>query len=254
MNKALTPEERLIVAVDSQERFMSQKPLKYWIAGFLKDLSGLGICVKLESSLRLFGFSFITDVQEMGFRVFADLKLFGTPNTLNQDACHISHVNPRFVTICGQVSGESVSSLKRGLTSQTEIIGVPLLTTQDEEFARKYYAISYLNAYLRFASILVENGVKNLICPPDGRMICHVRSAFGDKVTIICPGIRLEGEEVTQDDQSGFFTRTPRASIAAGADYIVVGRPITSALKPKQVVQRIIREIELGLSDREGKA
>ena len=166
MEKTLTPEGRLIVAVDSREKFMSPRPLKNWIAGFLQELDGLKICVKLESSLGLFGYSFITDVQEMGFRVFADLKLFGTPSTLNHYACHISHVNPHFVTICGQVGEKGMSSFKSGLTSETEIIGVPLLTTQNEVFARKYYAISYLNAYLHFANTLVENGVKSLICPP----------------------------------------------------------------------------------------
>lgn len=254
MEKTLTPTERLIVAVDSRERFMSQKPLKNWIAGFLQELKGLNICVKLESSLRLFGFSFITDVQEMGFRVFVDLKLLGTPSTLNQDACHISHVNPHFVTICGQVGEEGMTSFKEGLTSETEIIGVPLLTTQNGDFAQEYYKASYLHSYLRFADKVVKNGAKGLVCPPDGRMIDQVRYVFEDKVTIICPGIRLEGEEVVLDDQSGFFTRTPRAAIAAGADYIVVGRPITSALEPRKVAERIIREIELGLSDRDGKA
>ena len=251
MNKALTPEERLIVAVDSQERFMSRKPLKNWIAGFLQELRGLNICVKLESSLRLFGFSFITDVQKMGFRVFADLKLYGTPSTLNRDACHISHVNPHFVTICGQVGERGMSSFVRGLTSETKIIGVSLLTTQDTDFAQEYYKLSYLNSYLHFADKVVKNGAKGLICPPDWQMVVQVRRAFGNEVAIICPGIRLEGEEVTQDDQSGFFTRTPRKAIAAGADYIVVGRPITSALEPRKVAERIIREIELGLADRE---
>ena len=254
MEKTLTPEGRLIVAVDSREKFMSPRPLKNWIAGFLQELDGLKICVKLESSLGLFGYSFITDVQEMGFRVFADLKLFGTPSTLNHYACHISHVNPHFVTICGQVGEKGMSSFKSGLTSETEIIGVPLLTTQDEEFAQEYYKLSYLNSYLHFADKVVKDGAKGLICPPDGQMIRHVRSAFGDKVVIICPGIRLEGEKVTQDDQSGFFTRTPRAAIAAGADYIVVGRPITSALEPRKVAERIIREIELGLDDRDSKS
>ena len=85
-------------------------------------------------------------------------------------------------------------------------------------------------------------------------MIVNVRRTFGDEVAIICPGIRLEGEEIALDDQSRLFTRTPRAAIAAGADYIVVGRPITSALEPRKVAERIIREIELGLDDRDSKS
>jgi orotidine-5'-phosphate decarboxylase len=254
MNKTLTPSERLIVSVDSTTRYLAPRPYKNWIAGFIQELKEFKICVKLESSLRLFGFSFIPDVQEMGFRVFADLKLYGTPSTLNQDACHISHVNPRFVTICGQVSEESMSSFKRGLISETEIIGVPLLTTQDEDFARKYYEISYLNAYMRFASILVENGVKSLICPPDGQMIRHVRRYFRDDISIICPGIRFPGREVTNDDQINVFTRSPRQAIKSGADYIVVGRPITSALDSRLVVEEIIRDIEMGLADRDPKS
>jgi orotidine-5'-phosphate decarboxylase len=91
---------------------------------------------------------------------------------------------------------------------------------------------------LRLARLGIENGVDGLVCSP--HEIKTLRAEFGDKIKIVVPGIRPNWSE--PDDQKRFMT--PREAIDAGADYLVIGRPITAHKNPREAVGRILREFQ----------
>ena len=90
---------------------------------------------------------------------------------------------------------------------------------------------------LRLARLGVANGIDGLVASPqEARML---RQEFGDRIKIVTPGIRPPGSD--SGDQKRFTT--PREAIENGADYLVIGRPITAAPDPRAAVERIVEEL-----------
>ena len=90
---------------------------------------------------------------------------------------------------------------------------------------------------LRLARLGVENGIDGLVASPHEVRV--LREEFGDKVKIVTPGIRPAGAD--PGDQRRFAT--PREAFDAGADYLVIGRPITAAADPRAAVEKIVAEL-----------
>jgi orotidine-5'-phosphate decarboxylase len=119
------------------------------------------------------------------------------------------------------------------------ILGVTLLTSADEETLRETgLAVKISNQVLRLAKFGVENGIDGVIASP--REIEILRTEFGSQTKIVVPGIRPSWSE--PGDQKRVMT--PRAALEAGADFLVIGRPIIAQAKPREAALRVIRELD----------
>jgi orotidine-5'-phosphate decarboxylase len=115
------------------------------------------------------------------------------------------------------------------------VLGVTILTSLDAaELRRIGFNGSPLDNAVRLALLSKECGLRGVVASAEE--IVAIREACGPELVIVTPGVRPEGSSA--DDQRRM--KTPAAAIAAGADYVVVGRPITDAREPRDAAQRII--------------
>ena len=119
------------------------------------------------------------------------------------------------------------------------LLGVTVLTSVDEQTIRQIGITDKIeNHVLRLAKLGVENGIDGIVASP--HEITTLRREFGDKIKIVVPGIRPVGSESA--DQKRIMT--PREAIQAGADYLVIGRPITAHSRPGEAVRKILHELD----------
>jgi orotidine-5'-phosphate decarboxylase len=118
------------------------------------------------------------------------------------------------------------------------LLGVTVLTSSTDETLREIGVAEKTNEHvLRLARLGVENGIDGLVASPhEARLL---REEFGSRITIVTPGIRPLGAD--PGDQKRFAT--PRQAIDAGADYLVIGRPISAADDPRAAVDSIVAEL-----------
>jgi orotidine-5'-phosphate decarboxylase len=258
MKKTLTPAERLIVAADFKPPVEGQwlEPGPYpgettichskkdWVRrqvlALANSLKGTGVCLKIGSPLRACGDDLIGEIQWRGVRVFADLKLIDIDATLATDGVFLKVARPEFLTAVCSAGAPALRALKAELPD-TEVLGVTVLTSLDQAQVRVMYACSIEEAVMRFAQIADVAGLDGVICSP--KEVSKLREEFGASLSLITPDIRPKWATVPGDDQNLDRSMTPANAIKAGADRIVVGRPITMAENPYDAVMRIIDEI-----------
>ena len=118
------------------------------------------------------------------------------------------------------------------------ILAVTVLTSYDNaDLASAGYGMTVTDLVARRAAQARDIGVDGLVCSPEEA--ANLRSIVGDKLTLVTPGIRPAGSK--SDEQKRIAT--PAAAISAGADYLVVGRPIIAAPDPKAAAEAIVAEI-----------
>lgn len=180
-----------------------------------------------------------------GKKVFLDLKLDDTINTVRETVAGLSEIEVRLLTLRDNTA--TVKAAKEGRTGSQypKLLGLTLLSSMDESDLLDKYALSqaevgegFLERFVLLrANRLLAAGCDGLIA--SGETIGLLRREFPDTL-IVSPGIRPEGSP--QDEHKR--VKTPREAISDGADYIVVGRPIYQAANPLDAAQRIIGEIE----------
>ena len=177
--------------------------------------------VGLEFFLK-FGASGIAELRKNGdFEIFLDLKLHDIPNTVANSVKSISQVKPKFLTVHASGGREMVSAAALADPS-IAITAVTILTSlSDEELGELGFASNAEQSAVALAKIAVTSGARAIVCSPFEAGA--IRSAVGDGVTLITPGVRPVGSAA--GDQKRFMT--PAQAIEAGANYLVIGRPIT---------------------------
>ena len=177
--------------------------------------------VGLEFFLK-FGASGIAELRKNGdFEIFLDLKLHDIPNTVANSVKSISQLKPKFLTVHASGGREMVSAAALADPS-IEITAVTILTSlSDEELGELGFASNAEQSAVALAKIAVTAGARAIVCSPFEAGA--IRSAVGDGVTLITPGVRPVGSAA--GDQKRFMT--PAQAIEAGANYLVIGRPIT---------------------------
>ncbi len=163
-------------------------------------------------------------ISETGAEIFLDLKLHDIPHTVAGAAKAISHLSPKFLTVHASGGREMVKAAAEALPN-VAVTAVTILTSLSEEDLFEIgYASPALVSAVALAKMAVSSGAKALVCSP--LETSAIRSAVGSDPIIITPGVRPLSE-VGSDDQKR--TMTPSDAIAQGANYVVIGRPITSA-------------------------
>jgi len=244
MKQKLTPAERLIVAADFKE--VSGRSEVYTKVLHLADqLAGTGVVLKINSALRAHGYDLIDEIHARGLRVFADLKLNDIPVTLASDGEFLREANPYILTAMCSTGTAALKALKDQLP-ETEVLGVTILTSLSEKDTARIYGKNLPSAVEALTDQVIDADgypcVNGFIC--SAKEVHGLRQYFGNRdLSFNTPGIRPEWALVEGDDQNSDRVMTPGKAIKAGADRIVIGRPITQAKSPADAVTRTIEEI-----------
>ena len=161
-----------------------------------------------------------------GVRVFLDLKLHDIPATVAGAARAVARLHPDVLTVHA-AGGPEVIRAATAAAPDTMIAGVTVLTSLGPADLKSIGVKGPLrDAVRRLAVLAVGAGARGLVCSP--REVAEVRAEVGPDITLITPGIRPAG--AAAHDQAR--TATPEEALRAGADLLVIGRPITSAPDP----------------------
>ncbi len=174
-------------------------------------------------------------------KIFLDLKLHDIPNTVEKGLNALLKLKPTFTTI--HISGgDDMQKLSVLKNNKTIILGVTVLTSLDKKQTLKYYKEKNVkNLVAKFAKFAKKNKLNGLVCSPHEIKI--VRKEVGKKMILVVPGIRpKEILHKKVDDQKR--TLTPKEAIELGADYLVIGRPITQSKNPLQTIKEINKSIQ----------
>ena len=161
--------------------------------------------------------------RESGASIFLDLKLHDIPNTVKKSVGVVEHLHPRFLTVHASGGAAMISAAVSAVTS-TSITAVTVLTSlADDDLADLGYAKPALETAVSMARVATAAGATSIVCSP--LEIEAIRAVIPQSVEIITPGVRL-ADEAGGDDQ--MRTMTPAQAMRAGANFLVIGRPITS--------------------------
>ena len=207
-------------------------------------LQGTGVTIKVNSILRACGFDLITQINELGLEVCADLKLPDISNTSEFDAVMLAACKPKCVTMMCASSLAAIAKVKAAVGASIQVIGVTLLTDISTAECNELYCVAPLEMVIRFARH-ANKGVDGLVASALEAPHLRALSEFAG-LTLTTPGIRPEWAPVDNDDQRRVTTITE--AIRSGADRIVLGRPIIRATNPRDAVMRTLEEIETALA------
>lgn len=175
----------------------------------------------LKVGLQLYlaeGQTILKQLTDQGFEIFLDLKLHDIPNTVHKAVAEIAQFNVLMTTIHLQGGAEMIEAAKSAAGS-TKILGVSLLTSLDEKDTQQLYGNAFENQFNKLMTVAQSSSIDGIVCSPQELVKLH----DFNKLKVV-PGIR---NAETDDDQKR--TMSAEDAYAQGADYIVVGRPITQA-------------------------
>lgn len=177
-------------------------------------------------------------VMETGAKIFLDLKLHDIPNTVAGAVAAASALGVQMLTVHLSGGRAMLEAAVASRTPDLSLLGVTVLTSTEETTLRETGIISSIVEQVqRLAELGVAVGIDGVIASPHEIKI--LRARFGHKLKIVSPGIRPTWAQ--PGDQKRFTT--PKEALQNGADYIVIGRPITAHPDPREAVQRILDEI-----------
>jgi len=169
------------------------------------------------------------------FDLFLDLKLHDIPNTVAGAARAIGFLKPRFLTVHASGGDAMIKSAVTELP-KTVVTAVTVLTSLDSEALAKMGLPDAVEMVLSLADTAVAAGAKAVVTSP--REVSLLRNRLSPDIKLITPGVR---PAQLSDDQAR--TATPQEALAAGADYLVVGRPITAATDPQRAAAEIFASL-----------
>jgi orotidine-5'-phosphate decarboxylase len=223
------PRERLIVALD----LSSVEAAKAMVARLGDAVSFYKIGYQLAFAG---GLAYAPVLADAGKRVFLDLKLHDIGNTVAEGVKSISRLGASFLTV--HAYPQTMKAAVEAREGSLHILAVTVLTSYDDaDLAAAGYDFTVPELVAERAAQARDIGVDGLVCSP--AEAAAVRPIVGTKLKLVTPGIRPAG--AAAGDQKRIAT--PSLAIAAGADYLVVGRPIIAAADPKAAAQAIIEEI-----------
>ncbi len=186
-----------------------------------------------------FGLDGYNQIKNKKVNIFLDLKLHDIPNTTKNGIEAIANLNPYFTTI-HITGGDEMQKIANSNKKNVKILGVSILTSIDSVQAEKYYSEKNINNLVgKFVKNALENKLDGVVCSP--LEIELVKQISSGKLIIVTPGIRPENYS-KNDDQKRFMS--PKKAVNLGANYLVIGRPITQSLNPLLEIMSINSSIE----------
>jgi orotidine-5'-phosphate decarboxylase len=183
----------------------------------------------------------IEQLVQRGFDVFLDLKFHDIPHTVAQACKSASKFGVWMLSVHalgGRVMLAAAREALQGFKQRPRLVAVTVLTSIKNEELGEIGVSGKLNeAVLQLAGLAHDSGLDGVVC--SAQEAPDLRKQFGRKFCLVTPGIRSAG--VAEDDQQR--VTTPRRAMENGADYLVIGRPITQAQDPLKALQEINQEI-----------
>ncbi|MDE2363029.1 MAG: orotidine-5'-phosphate decarboxylase [Hyphomicrobiales bacterium] len=238
MTETISPRDRLIVALD----LPGAAEAREMIAALGDSASFYKIGMELAYSGA--GLDIARELAASGKKVFIDLKLHDIPNTVERATRQLATLGATFATV--HAYPQTMAAAKRGATgSGLKLLAVTVMTSYDDsDLTAAGYAFNVRDLIARRARQAQAAGIDGLVMSPEEAEA--MRASLGPDMIIVTPGVRPAGADA--GDQKRVMT--PTLAIAAGADYLVVGRPVTEARDPKAAAESIVGEIESGLAIR----
>jgi orotidine-5'-phosphate decarboxylase len=228
--------QKILVALD-----VSSRPEALHL---VKELHGLAGMFKVGSQLYMAsGPSIVREIVELGSRVFLDLKFHDIPNTVRHAAMEAAKLGVSMMTMHASGGRAMMESTMKGLqdtfgSSRPAAVAITVLTSLDDAALHEAgTARSVDETVQRLALLAQECAMDGVVCSP--REIQTLRKIVKTDFKLVTPGIRMTDQSV-QDQQR---VSTPREAIAAGADYIVVGRAVTGEANPRAALERILKSL-----------
>src|SRR5262245_35511547 len=183
------------------------------------------------------GLPFAQELVRAGKQVFLDLKLHDIGNTVAKGVESVARLGATFLTVHAYPQTMKAAADARG-ASNLRLLAVTVLTSYDDaDLAAAGYDFTVAELVAERAAQARDMGIDGLVC--SAAEAAGLRTIVGHKMTLVTPGIRPAGAD--SGDQKRIMA--PAAAIAAGTDYLVVGRPIVDARDPKAAAQAIVAEI-----------
>lgn len=186
------------------------------------------------------GLPLIPELAGSGKKVFADFKLHDIGNTVARGVESVAKLGATFLTVHAYPQTMKAAVEARGASLQ--ILAVTVLTSYDnDDLHAAGYRLNVTDLVEARALQAQTLGVDGLVC--SAAEAAKLRAVTGAQMRLVTPGIRPAGVDV--GDQKRIMT--PAKAIAAGADYLVVGRPVMEATDPKHAAEQIVAEIEASI-------
>jgi orotidine-5'-phosphate decarboxylase len=228
---ALDARERLIVALD----LPSVKAAESMVSRLGDSVSFYKVGYQLAFAG---GLPFAAGLIAAGKQVFLDLKLHDIGNTVEKGVASVAQLGAAFLTVHAYPQTMKAAVEGRG-DSNLRILAVTVLTSYDDaDLAAAGYEMSVPELAAARAGQARDIGIDGLVCSAEEA--ASLRSVAGPGMVLVTPGIRPAGSAT--GDQKRIMT--PARAIEAGADYLVVGRPVTEAADPRKAADAIVAEIE----------
>jgi orotidine-5'-phosphate decarboxylase len=209
----------IILALDTKEL----ETAKNWIEATNGSVDIYKIGLEFYLKFGAVGLRELTDAGD--FQVFLDLKLHDIPNTVSSSVKSVADLSPKFLTVHASGGGAMVKAASEA-APEISITAVTILTSlSDSDLLEIGYEKDSKSSAIALAKLAAANGARSIVCSPFEAS--EIRGVLGKNIEIITPGVRPAGSEL--GDQKRVMT--PQEAIAAGANYIVVGRPITDLAK-----------------------
>ena len=218
-------------------------PTKEENLNLAKSISGISDDIWLKVGFRSYirdGYPFIKELQNLGFKIFLDLKLYDIPNTMADAAEEIAKMGIDMFNIhasSGKVAMKTVMERLSKFEKRPLVLAVTVLTSFDEETFEEIYEKPILQKATEFAKMSYEFGLDGVVCSAFESL--DIKDITNDNFITLTPGIRPFGEDSGDQKRVADIEFAKKAKV----DFIVVGRPIYKADNPKEVVEKIIKEI-----------
>jgi len=225
--------KKIIVAIDSNNILKSQQ--------LVSDLKSYVYAFKLGYEFFFnFGIDGYNKIKKICPNIFLDLKLHDIPNTVNKGILAIERLEPIFTTIHISGGDEMQKYSIKNKERKTKILGVSILTSLNSHQTKKYYNEKDLNKLVKnYVKYAKKNGLDGIVCSPLELKL--LKKEIGNNMIIVVPEIRPFNYNKANDDQAR--TINPKEAINLGADYLVIGRPITSSNNPLKTIVEINESI-----------
>ncbi len=180
----------------------------------------------------------VETLQQRGFDVFLDLKFHDIPNTVAKALVAAQDLGVWMVNVHALGGPRMLEAAREAISGPTRLIAVTILTSMGaEELAAIGLPPNAEDNVMRLAGLAHAAGLDGVVC--SAQEAARLKDAFGADFQLVTPGIRPTW--AAKGDQTRIMT--PQAALQAGADYLVVGRPITQAPDPLAALQRIHAEL-----------
>lgn len=235
MRRNISLRERLIVALDVANVAQAER--------LVAEIGDSAVFYKVGMELAYGGgLALVAKLAAAGKKVFLDLKLHDIPNTVERAVAQVAHLGATFLTVHAYPQTMRAAVVGRG-DSDLRLLAVSVLTSSDDSDLREAgYAFGVADLVARRASQAKAAQVDGLVA--SAAEAAALRAQLGDDLLLVTPGIRPSGAGAGDQKR----VATPGRAILDGADYLVVGRPVTQAQDPRAASESIVAEIAAALA------